>query len=78
MDDPRDAVSQADVLIDAALKARGYPMADFNQQAADLSVEYPHVVDNYRKAHEIAAEERRGSATTEEFEKGDALLPKSL
>jgi FtsZ-interacting cell division protein ZipA len=69
VDNPRDAVSQADRLINEALKARGYPMADFEQQAADLSVQYPHVVDNYRKAHAIAEQDQRGSASTEDLRK---------
>lgn len=74
VDDPRGAVREADRLIQQALQARGYPMAEFDQQAADLSVQYPHVLENYRKAHEIAAreinrDERRGAASTEELRK---------
>ena len=67
VDNPRGAVADADRLIDQALKARGYPVAEFEQQAADLSVQYPGVVDNYRKAHAIAIEDRSGSATTEQL-----------
>jgi hypothetical protein len=67
VDNPRGAVSDADRLINEALKARGYPMAEFEQQAADLSVQYPNVVENYRKAHKIAIEDRQGSATTEDL-----------
>ncbi len=69
VDDPRGAVTEADRLINTVLKARGYPMADFEQQAADLSVQYSQVVENYRKAHQIALEDRRGSATTEDLRK---------
>jgi FtsZ-interacting cell division protein ZipA len=69
VDNPREAVSQADRLVNAALKARGYPMADFEQQAADLSVQYPHVVDNYRKAHAIAELDQSSSASTEDLRK---------
>lgn len=69
VDDPPAAVAEADRLIHEALLARGYPMTEFEQQAADLSVQYPHVVENYRKAHEIALEERRGGAGTEELRK---------
>lgn len=65
VDSPHDAVLQADALVSRALQARGYPMSDFEQQADDLSVEHPHMVDNYRAAHAIA---RRGqSATTEDL-----------
>jgi hypothetical protein len=69
VDDPRSAVAQADGLINQALQARGYPMSEFEQQAADLSVQYPHVVENYRMAHEIALEDQRGAAGTEELRK---------
>jgi FtsZ-interacting cell division protein ZipA len=69
VDDPRSAVSQADRLINDALKTRGYPMSEFEQQAADLSVEYPQVVDNYRKAHTIAQQDLRGSSSTEDLRK---------
>jgi hypothetical protein len=69
VDDPRGAVAAADRLISEALQARGYPMADFEQQAADLSVQYPHVVENYRRAHRIAIEEKQGSASTEDLRK---------
>lgn len=67
VDDPRMAVGQADSLVNQALKARGYPMGDFEQQAADISVEHPQVVDNYRAAHLIAVKDQRGEATTEEL-----------
>jgi FtsZ-interacting cell division protein ZipA len=67
VDDPRGAVSQADRLINEALRARGYPMSQFEQQAADLSVQYPHVVQNYRQAHKIAIEDQSRAASTEEL-----------
>lgn len=67
VDDPRMAVSEADKLVNQALLARGYPMADFEQRAADISVEHPQVVDNYRVAHDIAVRDERGKATTEEL-----------
>jgi hypothetical protein len=67
VDDPRSAVSDADRLINEALKARGYPVASFDQQADDLTVQHAHVVENYRRAHEIAMADQRGSATTEDL-----------
>jgi len=69
VDSPREAVSQGDVLINQALKARGYPMGDFEQQAADISVDHPRVVENYRIAHEIALRDEAGKATTEDLRK---------
>jgi hypothetical protein len=49
------------------MRARGYPMADFEQRAADLSVDHPHVVENYRAAHDIALRHRQGQASTEDL-----------
>jgi hypothetical protein len=43
------------------MRRRGYPVADFEQNAADLSVDHPSVVENYRIAHEIALREGRGN-----------------
>ncbi len=49
------------------MQARGYPMGDFEQRAADISVKYPNVVTNYRAAHEIAIKNERGDAGTEDL-----------
>lgn len=54
VDDPRGAVGDADALIGEAMQARGYPVSDFEQRAADVSVEHPGVVVDYRTAHDIA------------------------
>lgn len=67
VDDPRGAVTEADRLVGEVMSARGYPVADFEQQAADLSVEHPMVVENYRAAHEIAVRHERGQASTEDL-----------
>ncbi len=67
VDDPRGAVIDADDAVVSLMGARGYPMADFEQRAADLSVDHPHVVENYRAAHEIAVRHRQGRATTEDL-----------
>ena len=62
---PRTALQHADVLVQEVMTARGYPMADFEQRAADISVDHADVVTNYRAAHSIS--QRAGSATTEEM-----------
>ena len=67
VDDPRLAVIDADDTVASLMGVRGYPMADFEQRAADLSVDHAHVVDNYRAAHEIAVRHRQGQATTEDL-----------
>jgi hypothetical protein len=67
VDDPNGAVNDADTLVGRLMEARGYPMSDFEQRAADISVDHPRVVDNYRAAHEIALRHRRGQASTEDL-----------
>ena len=69
VDDPRGSVARADELVSEVMRARGYPMANFEQRAADISVDYPVVVENYRAAHEIALRHRRGQASTEDLRK---------
>ena len=64
VDDPRGAVGEADALIGEAMQARGYPVSDFEQRAADVSVEHPRVVTDYRTAHDIAL---RREVDTEEL-----------
>jgi hypothetical protein len=67
VDYPKGAVTEADELVSSLMKARGYPVADFDQRAADISVDHPRVVENYRSAHGIALRLGRGEATTEEL-----------
>ena len=54
VDDPVAAVNHADVLVQEVMNVRGYPVADFEQRVADVSVDHPAVVQNYRLAHDIA------------------------
>ena len=67
VDHPRSAVTEADDLINALLEARGYPQANFEQRATDVSVHYPRVMENYRVAHSIAVRLGQAEATTEEL-----------
>jgi hypothetical protein len=69
VDDPRLAIHEADHLVCEVMRLRGYPMADFERRAEDLSVDHPLVVRNYRAAHEIAVLEQDGRATTEDLRK---------
>ena len=69
VDDPRGAVFAADELISEVMNAEGYPVADFEQRAADISVDHPLLVSNYRVAHDITLREQGGAATTEELRK---------
>ncbi len=67
VDDPQGAVIEADDTVMSLMTALGYPMSDFAQRAADLSVDHPQVVENYRAAHEIAVRHRQGRANTEDL-----------
>jgi len=69
VDDPKGAVADGNRLVKELMQARGYPVADFEQRAADISVDHPRVVSNYRAAREIAARSEQGKATTEELRK---------
>jgi hypothetical protein len=67
VDDPKGAVVDADRLVDELMRARGYPLAEFEQRAADISVDHPRVVANYRSARVIAGRNTRGETNTEEL-----------
>lgn len=67
VDDPAMAVSEADSLVNRVMTARGYPMGDFEQRAADISVDHPAVVQNYRVARDIALRHSTGQASTEDL-----------
>lgn len=67
VDDPPRAVAFADALLGDVMKARGYPVSDFEQRAGDISVDHPIVVEHYHKAHEIAVRHGRGEASTEDL-----------
>jgi hypothetical protein len=67
VDEPVDATREADRLITSVMRDRGYPVDDFDQRAADISVDHPQVVDDYRAAHAIAAANDRSEASTEDL-----------
>jgi hypothetical protein len=67
VDDPMGAMTHADVLLQDVMRTRGYPVENFEQVAADLSVDHPTVVQNYRSGHDIAVRHRRGEAGTEDL-----------
>jgi hypothetical protein len=67
VDEPEEAVGEADRLIQEVMRDRGYPVDDFEQRAADLSVDHPEVISNYRAAHGISIANDRGKASTEDL-----------
>jgi hypothetical protein len=67
VDDPAGAVAEADILVADLMDTRGYPTADFDHRAEDVSVDHPAVVTHYRQAHDIAARHARGGVSTEDL-----------
>jgi hypothetical protein len=67
VDSPSVAVGEADVLVIEVMRDRGYPMEDFETRVQDVSVDHPHVVENYRAAHRISQANERGEASTEDL-----------
>ena len=68
VDDPNGSLLEADRLIASVMSAEGYPVADFEQRAADISVDHPEVVENYRGGHRVV--EAQGRADTEDLRQG--------
>jgi len=67
VDEPSQAAADADILVKELMQTRGYPVGDFEQRAADISVDHSEVVSNYRAAREIALRNNAGKATTEDI-----------
>ncbi|MCX6543197.1 MAG: hypothetical protein NTV05_02145 [Acidobacteria bacterium] len=67
VDGPAGAVADADRLLGEVMSSRGYPISEFAQRAADISVDHPVVLENYRTAHEIALRQAKGQASTEDL-----------
>jgi hypothetical protein len=67
VDDPETALTDADRLVAEVMTARGYPVADFEERTAEISVNHALVVEHYRAGHEIAVQHAQGRATTEDL-----------
>jgi hypothetical protein len=67
VDGPGSAITDADQLLGDVMSTRGYPVSDFEQRAADISVDHPLVLENYRIAHQSALRQTRGQANTEDL-----------
>jgi hypothetical protein len=67
VDSPLAAVSEADHLLTEVMRVRGFPTADFDQRAADLSVDHPKLAESYHAAHDLALKSRTGNANTEDL-----------
>ena len=67
VDSPGETVREADTLVQQVMRDRGYPVDDFDTRADVISVDHPHLVQNYRAAHGIWAANERGEASTEDL-----------
>jgi hypothetical protein len=67
VDEPSRAVARADSLLQRVMAERGYPVEKFDQRAADLSVDYPKVVENYREGHRLATKSHEDGSDTEDL-----------
>ena len=67
VDDPVTATQEADLLVSQVMRERGYPMDDFEQRAADVSVDHPQVAENYRAAHALFQAHEKGLAGTDDL-----------
>jgi cytoskeletal protein RodZ len=67
VDSPAAAVASADALIQSVMTERGYPVEDFESRAADVSVDHPDVVQNYREGHRLAEASASGQSSTEDL-----------
>lgn len=67
VDNPTGAVASADTLIQSVMADRGYPVDDFESRAADVSVDHPHVVENYREGHRLSEQSANGNGSTEDL-----------
>jgi len=67
VDNPEASISHADSLLAEVMSTRGYPVSDFEQMSADVSVDHPGVIQNYRAGHDIAVRQKRGEASTEDL-----------
>ena len=66
VDNPATAVGVADRLVTEVMRKRGYPVDDFDQRAADISVDHPQIVEDYRTAHGIHLLQQHGDVSTEQ------------
>jgi hypothetical protein len=67
VDAPQGAVAQAQSLVVAVMRERGYPTDDQDQLMADLSVEHAAFLDHYRAASAISEQATAGSPSTEDL-----------
>lgn len=70
VDSPAVALQSADLIVTELMRERGYPTGDFDQRAADISVDHPEVVRNYRMAHTVSQEAANDAADTERMRQG--------
>jgi len=67
VDRPKSTVTEADELVSSLMEALGFPVADFDQRAADISVDHPRLMEDYRSAHGVAVRVNSDRTSTEDL-----------
>ena len=68
VDDPEDACTRGEQLLEQVLRDRGYPVdEDFDTQADLVSVDHPELVGDYRRAHDLLHSDEAGERRIEEL-----------
>jgi len=67
VDQPDQAVTEADVVVAAVMRERGYPVDDFDDQIDMVAVDHPDVAENYRAAHSIHERNAERMASTDDL-----------
>jgi hypothetical protein len=65
VDDPTGATRDADVLVGAVMRDRGYPLDDVEDRADLVAADHAELAGHYRSAHAVG--QRADDATTEEL-----------
>lgn len=67
VDEPSGAIADAEALVETVMRARGYPVSEYQQTVADLSVAHARTLDRFREAHEVSVRAAAGDVATEEL-----------
>lgn len=67
VDDPSGAIADAQALVETVMRERGYPVSEYHQTVADLSVAHARTLDDFRAAHQVSVRAATGNVATEEL-----------
>lgn len=67
VDEPSAAIADAQALVETVMRDRGYPLAEFQETVADLSVAHARTLDHFRAAYDVSQRAAKGNVATEEL-----------